>query len=236
MSNKFTIEEVREFWDSVADKYENSHVKIESTHFQRFQEAIKYLDLKPQNRVLNVWSRTGEAIPYLKEKCPTIDLYNLEVSPKFISIATERFPRENIQQTDLAKFDFQDNFFDFVLSLETLEHTPEPWLFLKEINRVLKKGGTLVMSLPPSTAELPNKIYSMFVDDHGEGPHRFLPSKTVKILLKEANFKLIWHKGTLLIPVGPVFLEKFGEKLIHIFQNTFLSEFGIRQFYIACKA
>ena len=140
MRNKFTIEDVREFWDSVADKYENSHLKIESTHFQRFQEAIKYLDLKSQNKVLNVWSRTGEAIPYLKEKCPTIDLYNLEVSPEFIAIAKERFPRENIQQTDLTKFDFQDNFFDFVLSLETLEHTPEPGQFLKEIYRVLKKG------------------------------------------------------------------------------------------------
>ena len=160
MRNKFTIEDVREFWDSVADKYENSHQKIQSTHFQRFQEAMKYLDLKSQSRVLNVWSRTGEAIPYLKEKCPTISLYNLEVSPKFISIAKERFSRENIQRTDLAKFDFPDNFFDFVLSLETLEHAPEPGLFLKEINRVLKKGGTLVMSLPPATAEVPDKIYS----------------------------------------------------------------------------
>lgn len=236
MRNKFTIEDVREFWDSVADKYENSHQKIQSTHFQRFQEAMKYLDLKSQSRVLNVWSRTGEAIPYLKEKCPTISLYNLEVSPKFISIARERFGGENIQQTDLTKFDFPDNFFDFVLSLETLEHAPEPWLFLKEINRVLKKDGTLVMSLPPSTAEFPHVIYSLFVDDHGEGPHKFISSKTVKGLLKEANFKLISHRGTLLVPVGPVFLQKLGEKVINTLQNTFISEFGIRQFYIGCKA
>ena len=236
MRNKFAIENVREFWDSVADKYENSHVKIESTHFQRFQEAVKYLDLKPQNRVLNVWSRTGEAIPYLKEKCPTISLYNLEVSPKFISIAKERFPQESILETDLTKFHFPDNFFDFVLSLETLEHAPEPELLLKEICRVLKKGGVLVMSLPPATAEVPNKIYNIFANDHGEGPHRFLPSKITKSLLHEANFKLILHRGTLLVPIGPLFLQKLGEKLINIMQNTFISEFGIRQFYIASKA
>ena len=92
------------------------------------------------------------------------------------------------------------------------------------------------MSLPPATAEVPHKIYSLFVDDHGEGPHRFLPSKTVKGLLKEAGFNLVLHKGTLLIPVGPVFLQRFGERTINIFQNTFLSEFGIRQFYIASKS
>ena len=92
------------------------------------------------------------------------------------------------------------------------------------------------MSNPPATAEFPHKIYDLFVDDHGEGPHRFLPSKTVKSLLKEADFKLILHKGTLLIPVGPVFLQRFGERIINMFQNTFLSEFGIRQFYIAEKS
>ncbi len=225
MRNKFTIEEVRKFWDTVADKYETSHVNIESTHHQRFKEAVKHLDLKSLDRVLNVWCRTGEAIPYLKEKCSTINLYNLEVSPKFISIAKDRFPQETFQETNFINLDFQDNFFDFVLSLETLEHVPEPRQFLKEIHRVLKKGGTLVMSLPPATAEFPHKIYSLFVDDHGEGPHRFLPSKTVKNLLKEADFKLILHKGTLLIPVGPVFLQRFGERTINIFQNTFLSEF-----------
>jgi len=236
MRHKFTIEEVRDFWDSVADKYENSHLKIKSTHFQRFQEALKYLNLKSMDRVLNVWSRTGEAIPYLRKKCPTISLYNLEVSPKFIAIARERFPRESIQETNLMKFPFPDDFFDFVLSLETLEHAPEPRLFLEEIYRVLKKNGTLVMSLPPATAEVPNKIYGMFSNDHGEGPHEFLPSKTVKDLFKEANLKLISHKGTLLVPVGPVFLQNFGEKVINRLQNTFVSEFGIRQFYVACKA
>jgi ubiquinone/menaquinone biosynthesis C-methylase UbiE len=236
MSNSFNIKGVRDFWDSVADKYESSHLKIENTHFQRFKEAIKYLDMKPQNRVLNVWSRTGEAIPYLKEKCPAIELHNLEVSPEFIAIARRKFPEENIRQTDLLVLDFPNDFFDFALSLETLEHAPEPGRFLKEIHRVLKKGGTLVMSLPPATAELPHRIYDLLANDHGEGPHKFLPSKTVKRLLKEVDFKLISHKGTLLVPVGPVFLQKMGEKVINAFQNTFISEFGIRQFYIACKS
>jgi hypothetical protein len=76
----------------------------------------------------------------------------------------------------------------------------------------------------------------VLANDHGEGPHKFLPSKTVKRLLKEANLNLVSHKGTLLVPVGPVFLQKMGEKVINALQSTFVSEFGIRQFYVACKS
>ena len=126
-------------------------------------------------------------------------------------------------------------FLDCILSLETLEHAPSPSKFLEECYRVLKPNSLLIMSLPPATAELPLRIYEVFFTNHGEGPHKFLSSKKVKKLLKEANFKLITHKGTLLIPIGPRFLKKIGEKIINKFQNTFISELGIRQFYICQK-
>ena len=91
------------------------------------------------------------------------------------------------------------------------------------------------MSLPPKTAEPLLRIYELFFKNHGEGPHQFLSSKTVKSLLQEAEFNLLLHKGTLLVPVGPKFIKKFGEMIIDRFQNTFISELGIRQFYICQK-
>jgi 2-polyprenyl-3-methyl-5-hydroxy-6-metoxy-1,4-benzoquinol methylase len=119
--------------------------------------------------------------------------------------------------------------------LETLEHTPNPSQLLKEFYRVLKSEGTLVMSLPPATAELAEKISRWIFNNHGEGPHKFLASKTVKNLLVGAGFRLILHKGTLLVPLGPLWLMNFGEKIINKFPNTFISELGIRQFYVAQK-
>jgi len=67
------------------------------------------------------------------------------------------------------------------------------------------------MSLPPKTAEIPLRVSGIFGMHHGEGPHQFLSSKAVKALLKEADFHLIEHRGTLLIPVGPRFIRKWGE-------------------------
>lgn len=234
MENKFTIEEVKNFWDQMAPLYDQINEKIGSTHYQRFSEALKYLALKNGAKVLNVWSRTGEAIPFLKSQAD-IELYNLEVSPQMLAIAQKKFSKEKFQLTNLEQLNFPDDYFEAILSLETLEHTPKPETLLKEFYRVLKPDQKLVMSLPPKTAELPLKIYELFFTNHGEGPHRFLSSKTVKALLKKSNFEIIIHKGTVLIPVGPNFIKNFGEKIINLFQQTFISELGIRQFYVAKK-
>jgi len=233
IKNNFTIGEVRDFWDKTAEIYQSSNEQFGETHLQRFQEAVKYLDLKPGQKILNIWSRMGLAIPYLRQKCSRIEIVNLEVAPEFIRIAQEKFPKESFRETNLEKLPFPNGHFDRILSLETLEHTPQPLAFLKELRRTLKLEGRLVMSLPPATAELPLRIYELFLSNHGEGPHRFLSSKKVKKLLLMADFKLILHKGTLLVPVGPKWLKTLGEKTIDWLQNTPLSELGIRQFYIS---
>ena len=171
----------------------------------------------------------------MRKVCHDFGLVNLEVAPNFIVKSKKFFPSEDFSPTDLENINFPNEYFDRILSLETLEHTPKPTTFLKELNRVLKPGGKLVMSLPPKTAEPLLRIYELFFKNHGEGPHQFLSSKTVKSLLQEAEFNLLLHKGTLLVPVGPKFIKKFGEMIIDRFQNTFISELGIRQFYICQK-
>ncbi len=235
MENNFNIGEVASFWNKIGENYDIKNLKFKDVHFQRYTESIKYLDLKPGQKILNLWSRTGEAIDFLKNKEPRIEIINMEVADSFIEIAKRKFPQEKFLKTDLEKLDFEDNCFDHILSLETLEHTPRPQKLLEEFYWTLKPGGTLVLSLPPRTAELAEKISFFFFGNHGEGPHNFLSSKTVKKLLSEAGFNLILHKATLLIPFGPSWLTRLGEKIIEKFQSTIISEFGIRQFYVCRK-
>lgn len=237
MINKFTIKEVEKFWDQVGEDYEKYHIKedVRESHFQRFKIGIPYLSLKPGFKILNIWSRTGEAIPFLRESESNLDIYNLEVSNEFIKVAMKNFPNENFKKTDLENLPFQDNFFDAILSLETLEHTPKPPIFLKELHRVLRPNGQLVMSVPTSTMEWPMRIYQAFSFDHGEGPHKFLYPTTVKKFIKEAGFNLHLHRGTLLLPAGPKALRNIAERCIEICQHTPLKNFGLRQFYICTE-
>jgi coenzyme F420 hydrogenase subunit beta len=230
--NRFTIEEVRAFWDSVADEYVHDGRTMAETHFQRFERAFAHFRPNRRMRALNIWSRNGEAIDYFRCRAPDIELVNAEVSPRLIEKARARHPAEAFVNTDLGSLPFADNEFDFVLSLETLEHAPDPLGFLRELARVLRPGGRLVLSCPPATAELPLWLYERFLPNHGEGPHRFLSSREVKRLLQAAGLELKRHESTLFIPAGPHLLRRVEPLVERIAANTPLAELGIRQFFV----
>lgn len=43
---------------------------------------------------------------------------------------------------------YENNTFDYHLSFEVLEHIENPYIFFSEANRVLKKGGYIILSVP----------------------------------------------------------------------------------------
>ncbi len=233
--SRFSMQDVRAFWDTVADIYERENTKILEIHNQRFFEAVKYIDATGIKGILNIWCRNGEAIPYLRELNPNFNIVNCELSHNMIKIGKEKYPHEYFFECSLHEFPFSGEKFDYVLSLETLEHVPKPILFLKEINRVLKKKGILVMSTPPATAEIVRKIYEMFFTDHGEGPHKFWSSFAVKKMLSESGLRLRLHKGTLILPIGFLGIYKIEKLFNPVFQFPLIREWGIRQFYVATK-
>lgn len=51
-------------------------------------------------------------------------------------------------QGDIHELPFEDDYFDHVISKETLEHMISPTIALFEINRVMRKGGTFVHYIP----------------------------------------------------------------------------------------
>lgn len=233
--NSFEIDEVRHFWDNAANTYERANEKVGYVHYQRFEKAIELANIESGQTILNIWSRTGNLIPYLR-RYKNIKLFNLEVSKEFIKIATQKYPSAKFMQTDLEKLgEFKNNYFDRIISLETLEHTPKPLKLLKEFRRVLKKNGLLVMSLPPAGFEIPTRLWGIFFESHGEGPHKFLWPKEVKNLIEKAKLELISHHPAIILPLGNDKLERISEKVLtNIFGNSFLANFGVRYFYV-CK-
>jgi SAM-dependent methyltransferase len=75
---------------------------------------------------------------------------------------------------------FNDRSFDTVVSTEVLEHVPDPLRALKEMHRVLKSGGHLILSTP------------MYWPRH-EVPYDFFryPYDGLLYLLKEAGFEVV---------------------------------------------
>ncbi len=233
--NSFNSKQVADFWDSVVDKYEEANAKVQSVHDQRYQEALEFAKVEENLKILNLWSRMGRSLKYFKPVFKNSEIINMEISPKMLEIAKERYPEDKFFPTDLVKIEWEDNYFDRIISLETLEHSPDPFSLLSEFYRVLKPGGYLIMSLPPATAEIILIIYELFVDNHGEGPHKFLPYKKVHKMLEKIGFKELLHQPTLIVPFSNPLAKKLNAFLEKHYKAFFLKEFGIRHFYVLQK-
>jgi len=65
------------------------------------------------------------------------------------SVSANKLPKRADIYYDINKgLPFESDSFDTVLCTEVLEHVQEPSYLIKEINRVLKKGGYLILSAP----------------------------------------------------------------------------------------
>lgn len=234
--NKWKDREVEAHWDEVASIYVEENDKLKETHDQRFIESVAALDLKPGFKMINISSRDCEADDYIHLKEKTVEVINTEISSGLIEVAQKIRPHvKQLKISSYSKLPFEDKSLDRVLTLETLEHVEQPLQFLLELNRIAKPGSIMVLSCPPSTSEIPYRVFTYLFGGHGEGPHKFPSSRTVKKWLSQTGWKLKSHKGTLLVPVGPKFIRNSGEKIINACQGTFIAELGIRQFFVCEK-
>lgn len=99
-----------------------------------------------------------------------------------ISSYHEQIKNKNIEVINIEKetFPYKNNFFDMVLCNEVIEHLAQsPVLALKEIQRVLKKGGYVMVTTPNITRSInraklllgKNIMYPtlVFFENNGEG-------------------------------------------------------------------
>ena len=77
-----------------------------------------------------------------------------DICQSFLDIGKAVADREGLSidfmRMDIKELQFQDNYFDYVLLLDTIEHIPENGRgpVFSEVSRVLKKEGLVVISIP----------------------------------------------------------------------------------------
>ncbi|OGV65288.1 MAG: hypothetical protein A2283_05740 [Lentisphaerae bacterium RIFOXYA12_FULL_48_11] len=232
----WTDADVARHWDSVASIYVDANSGVSDTHDQRFVWSMPELQLFPGCRVLNISSRDCGAHSFLLRTCSSLNVTHAEISSGLISVARKIHPDAQICKIEqYDKLPFDSGSFDRILTLETLEHAASPLGFLKELYRVSVPGGRMVLSCPPASCEWSYRFYTAVFGGHGEGPHRFPKSSEVKSWLAATGWKLLKHEGTMLIPCGPRCVRQLGEKVLKYFSCPWLTELGIRQFFVCVR-
>jgi ubiquinone/menaquinone biosynthesis C-methylase UbiE len=79
-------------------------------------------------------------------------LEGIDLNARYLSIIKKsNLPKKvKVQKASLFSLSFKDNYFDFVVCSEVLEHVRDDVKALKELHRVLKPNGKLVITVPHS--------------------------------------------------------------------------------------
>jgi ubiquinone/menaquinone biosynthesis C-methylase UbiE len=70
----------------------------------------------------------------------------VDISERILATARARAPRADLRQANLEALPFDDGEFDLVLSSQVIEHVVDAEAAMRELARVLRAGGTLVLS------------------------------------------------------------------------------------------
>lgn len=113
------------------------------------QELINFID-KPKTEsftVLDVGCACGSTLLQIKNTYPNSIVFGIELNKGAAEIAktVANVTADNIESSNSS---FDENYFDYILFGDVLEHLVDPWQVLLNIKRYLKSDGKILVSIP----------------------------------------------------------------------------------------
>lgn len=130
------------------------------------EPLINYFKDVETQTVLDVGTGTGGFISVLKKVFPNAQITGIDPSLKTLEIARQNFPDIKFFKMEAEQLGFNDNSFDVVSISMALHHLPKIKKGLKEIKRVVKPDGYVIISEAVSNnlnpAQEVHKMYHHF--------------------------------------------------------------------------
>ncbi|MEI6288260.1 MAG: methyltransferase domain-containing protein [bacterium] len=209
---------------------------IEDEHLSRYEFASRYIKDKI---VLDVACGTGYGSKIMSSTAKQV--IGVDISDEVIKFAKEHYQNNNLEYFchDSTSLFFSEHYFDVIISFETIEHLSDSdrELYLKEIWRVLKAGGTFIISTPNKIITSPhskipkNKFHiteytaedlKKILKDHALNPEKIYGQRQIKKSINNYLAKLF------MMATGKfkkTYLEASGPKVEEIkdgFEATYL--------------
>ena len=114
---------------------------------EMYDVIVEEIEKHPNAKILDVGCGNGNLFSLLSEK--KYELYGIDFSENMIDEAKRNCKREaTFTVADAEKLPFDDNAFDIVVCNASFHHYIHPDAVLKEMRRVLRPGGKLIIGDP----------------------------------------------------------------------------------------
>ncbi|MCK5392702.1 MAG: UTP--glucose-1-phosphate uridylyltransferase [Candidatus Omnitrophica bacterium] len=134
-----------------------------------------------RGRVLEIGTASGYLLKELKERGWYVE--GVDISEDIVAVARKRNLEGNIHVGELRTMSYSVNSFDAVLLYDTLEHIPYPQKFMKEVKRIVKPEGIVIIRYP----ETPDTGPVLHLGDHIS----HFSEKSISLLLDKLGFSLV---------------------------------------------
>lgn len=172
--NKKYYQEIEDYdWIQAADQFSGLEAILHRLRERQTLRLIK--SLKAKKTFIDVGCGAGLILRHL----PPYSV-GLDINPRNISRAKKYAPRAKLVCGDIEKIPFPKQSFKTVICTDVLEHLPKTDEALREIFRVLEKGGILIGSVPAQNPVW--KLRFLSSTHPGEPYHRLYEEKEVKKL------------------------------------------------------
>ena len=131
-------------YSQLAERYDTrwSRYIEASTH-----ETLKRVALRADDRVLDVGCGTGALLHQLHLAYPDVHLAGVDPVPAMLDVARRRLPPAvELREGWAERLLYADKTFDVVVSSSVFHYVRRPLAALQEMTRVLRDGGTLVVT------------------------------------------------------------------------------------------
>ena len=146
---------MRKMFDAVPEKYNRLNKILTFGQDETWrQKALDAIEAEDGTAILDLCTGTGDLALKIAGRFPNARVYALDFSPRMLAWAKERAQQLNVQniifkENDCLGMTFPDEHFDYItisFGFRNLSYsTTNLDKALKEINRVLKNGGRLVI-------------------------------------------------------------------------------------------
>lgn len=152
---------------------------------KREDYIINLVSPKTTDKILNIGISNIPEIEMILEK-KVKECWTIDNDKKKINKASAFLKKTKLITEDLTKENsIKKNYFDKVIMLEVLEHIKDDSGLLNWINSVMKKGGSLILSVPNDA--FPHYFNPVKYAEH----ERHYSNSLIKKRLEEAGFKIV---------------------------------------------